>query len=125
MTDPAITVATPSPLVLPSSTSILAARARMLEAGQALALVTHRGHEVGVISVEELDGGAEDDGEPVNDILCRELVHVDPWAEGRRTVVAYREASWASLRRRRPARPRAGARWGGVRPPATPSGRTS
>ena len=78
--------------------------AEVLQANHAaLALVTHRGREVGVVAFADLEA-ALGTRQRVADVLRRELVPLAPATDLADTLAAYEDAGWKSAIRRRPAR---------------------
>jgi hypothetical protein len=90
-------------------TTVAEARGAFDEAGASVALVAHHGCLVGLLLEDDLDASRVD--EPVGDVMTTELVHLDPGTGDVRTLEIYRDAAWASLRRRGPGRRRGAAGW--------------
>ena len=78
------------------------ARAALVSAGEAIALVTNQGVDVGIVTAEDLVTDGTSRATLIGDVMGREVVNIDPSTDLRRTVRAYREAAWSSAIRRRP-----------------------
>ena len=94
-----------APLHLPICLPVSDARAALAGADEAVALVTNRGVDVGVVTAEDLVHVPA--RALIRDVMAREVVCIDPSTDVRRTLRTYREAAWSSGIRRRPGRPRA------------------
>jgi CBS domain-containing protein len=91
-----------APLRLPVSMPVSQARAALVRADEAIALVTNRGVDVGVVTAEDLVPDRSPLPRSISDVMGREVVCVDPTTDLRRTLRTYREAAWSSAIRRRP-----------------------
>jgi hypothetical protein len=78
------------------------ARAALAAAGEVIALVTSRGDDVGVVTAEDLVDNAPTSTTAIGDVMCYEVVRIDPSTDLRWTLRTYREAAWSSAIRRRP-----------------------
>ena len=90
------------PLRLPVSMSLSEARAAVVSAGEAIALVTNQGVDVGIVTAEDLVTDGSTWAAVVGDVMDREIVCIDPHTDLRRTLRTYREAAWTSAIRRHP-----------------------
>ena len=99
----------PSPLRLPISTPVSEARVALTSTGQAIAIVTNAGVDVGVVTAEELAADGSMPTVAIGDVMGREVVRIDPRTDLRWTLRTYRKAAWASAIRRRPGQPQTAA----------------
>lgn len=90
------------PLRLPVSMPVSEARDALVAAGEAIALVTDRGDDVGVVTAAELAGHESRSTTVIGDVMGCEVVRIDPSTDVRWTLRTYREAAWSSVIRRRP-----------------------
>ena len=89
-------------LRLPVSMPVSEARAALAAAGEVIALVTNRGVDVGVVTVEDLVVPRSTPTRVIGDVMGCEVVRIDPNTDLRWTLRTYREAAWSSAIRRRP-----------------------
>src|SRR5262249_38474868 len=92
-------------LELDEAASVDEARIVMTAARQGIALVTHNGRAIGIVTIDDLDGTAgrrpAGPAHP-NTIRTRELVVLDPVPAVPATIRTYRDRAWPSVRRRGP-----------------------
>ena len=92
-----------APLRLRASTSVPDARDQLARAGEVIALVTHRGADVGVVTAQDLAPGSSG-ATAIGDVMGHEVVCIDPTTDLQETLRTYTQAAWASAIRRRPGR---------------------
>ena len=93
----------PAVLRLPLDTSAADAQAQLARTGTGVALVNDGRYDVGIVTVDELEGDATEHPEwPLARVLHHELVAIDPASNDLSTLSTYRHAAWRSLRRRGP-----------------------
>ena len=92
----------PLPLRLPIGMPVLDARAALASSGDAIALVTSRGFDVGVVTAEDLAPDRWMGTASVGDVMGAEIVHIPATTDLHRTLRIYRKAAWSSAIRRRP-----------------------
>lgn len=90
----------PRVIRVPLGCEVGAARARLLHDHAGVALVTDHERLVGVVTIEQLDSAGLPDFAPLASVLDTEVVSIDPATGDLDTLSAYRNAAWASLRRR-------------------------
>jgi CBS domain-containing protein len=83
------------------------ALAALVRAGEETALVTHRGVDVGVVTIDDLTPAGPTDLRTIGDVMRREVVCIDPRTDLEQTLRTYTDAGWSSAIRRRPGQPRA------------------
>ena len=84
------------------TTALAEAREAIERSGEAMALVTNLGADVGVVTVGDLARGARAGATTIGEVMRRELVSIDPATDLRHTLRAYSDAAWVSAIRRRP-----------------------
>jgi len=98
------------PLFVPASLPASEALALLVGSMDVIALVTHHGREVGVVTAEDLTAAhGTTDELTVGDVMGREIVHIDPRADLNQSLRIYTDAGWSSAIRRHPGRPTGGA----------------
>jgi CBS domain-containing protein len=95
--------AAPAPLRVTTRTPVTDAREALDRSGELLALVTHRGVDVGIVTAQELAPGATG-ADTVGDVMGHEVVFIDPTSDLQTTLRTYTRAAWSSAIRRRPGR---------------------
>jgi len=90
---------------LTTNSSVASALAYLEQRGEAAAVVSEEGELVGVVTTQALKGTSTltpSLDARVLDVMDWECVRIAPDADPLATLRAYRDASWRSLRRRRP-----------------------
>ena len=98
-----VSSAVPAPLRIRASTSVPDARDQLARAGEVIALVTHRGEDVGIVTVQDLAPGSSE-ATTIADVMGHEVVCIDPRTDLQETLRTYTQAAWSSAIRRRPGR---------------------
>ena len=90
-----------APLRVAACMPVPQAREVLDRTAEVIALVTHRGVDVGVVTAQEL-APSPTDARTVGDVMGLEVVSLDPKTDLKWTLRAYRQAAWSSAIRRRP-----------------------
>lgn len=90
----------PALVELSAVTPVRVARAVLAVSGTDAAVVLDEHERVGLVTAAALAGHEPE--APIGEVMNLELVRIDPHADEHDTLVAYQDAAWRSLRRRRP-----------------------